>query len=208
VFVEDALVCYDGVALLTRSGAPSRRGESEGLKAFLDQHGHALGLHRVAEMQAPAQMDGGDLLAVGDGLFFVGSSTRTNAQGQQRLAEVFPARRVVPVPVPSASLHLKSLITYAGKDVGYIYHASPQGEAVLRSCQAEAPAPATAVPDLIAANVLRVAQTVFYNPGPRSQAIFDRLQVAHPHLQFQALAMPTFALADGALTCCSVLICS
>lgn len=105
-FVEDTAVLLGESVLLTRPGHPSRRGEVGPVGEALAGHGMA-----VTNMQAPATLDGGDVLRVGDRLF-VGESERTNDAGRRALAG-FVARygfRVVPVPI-SGVLHLKSCVT-------------------------------------------------------------------------------------------------
>ncbi len=80
-FVEDAGVIVGDVALVTRPGAPARRGEVEAVAAALAGH------FPIERMAAPATLDGGDVLQVG-GRIFVGRSGRTNEAGIRRLAEV------------------------------------------------------------------------------------------------------------------------
>ena len=53
VFVEDTVVVFRNVAVMTRPGAPSRRGEVEEVEKVID----ALGLS-VAHITAPATLDG------------------------------------------------------------------------------------------------------------------------------------------------------
>lgn len=106
VFIEDAMVVVDGTAIITRPGAEARRPETEGAEAAARTAG--LDIVRLA---APATLDGGDVLQVGDTLY-VGRSGRTNAEGIRQLrAAVSPlGRRVVPVRL-NAVLHLKSAVT-------------------------------------------------------------------------------------------------
>ena len=107
VFVEDALVVLRDHAVLTRPGAPSRRGEVESMVAVVD----ALGL-TPTRIVAPATLDGGDVL-VTDRHVFVGLSTRTTAAALDQLAPVVAAAiglEVVGVPV-TRCLHLKSVVT-------------------------------------------------------------------------------------------------
>src|SRR5690606_8570636 len=101
VFVEDALVVAGDVAILGRSGAPSRRGELPGA----ERAARELGL-RVERIEEPGTLDGGDVLQVGDTVY-VGRGDRTNEEGICRLAHLLGGRRVVPVDVRGC-LHLKS----------------------------------------------------------------------------------------------------
>ena len=106
VFVEDTVVVADGLAVLGRCGAPQRRAEVAGTERAVRE----LGL-RIERIEAPATLDGGDVLQVGDTVY-VGLSGRTNEEGVRRLAALLGplGRRVVPVRVAGA-LHLKSAMT-------------------------------------------------------------------------------------------------
>jgi dimethylargininase len=103
-FIEDAAVVLDGVAVVTRPGAPQRRGETPPVGAALSE------LMPVAEMTEPATMDGGDVLRIASTVF-VGRSSRTNQEGIAQLAEIASGvgLRVVAAPV-SKVLHLKSAV--------------------------------------------------------------------------------------------------
>jgi dimethylargininase len=109
VFVEDTAVVADGLALITRPGAPSRRAETEAIAAALASW------FELARMDAPATLDGGDCMRVGSTMY-VGRSARTNAAGIARLAEVFSNLRVVPIDLPAAVLHLKCVCSPLGDD--------------------------------------------------------------------------------------------
>jgi len=105
VFVEDDCVVVDEVAVITRPGAESRRGEVESVAAALASH------RELVHMADPATLDGGDVARVGR-TFFVGRSTRTNEAGVVALrAALSPfGYEVVAVDVPGA-LHLKSAVS-------------------------------------------------------------------------------------------------
>jgi dimethylargininase len=106
VFVEDAVVVVDRLAILTRPGAASRRDEPASLRAVLADRGLS-----VAEIAAPGTLDGGDVLQVGDTIF-VGRTTRTDDVAIGQLGELVAplGRRVLPVAVEDA-LHLKTAAT-------------------------------------------------------------------------------------------------
>ncbi len=106
VFVEDTVVVCDGLAVLTRPGAPSRRRELAGTDRAL----RALGLD-VARIEPPGTLDGGDVLQVGSTVY-VGVGGRTNQPGVEQLgAHLMPlGRDVVPVALRDV-LHLKSAVT-------------------------------------------------------------------------------------------------
>ena len=106
VFVEDTVVVFGDLALMTSPGADSRRGELATVMSVLDDM--ALVVHRI---EPPATLDGGDVLKVGR-TAYVGRSARTNDAGIDQLrAIVTPAGwTVVAVPVTKV-LHLKSAVT-------------------------------------------------------------------------------------------------
>lgn len=102
-FVEDAVVVVDDLAVLTRPGAASRRGEVASVRRTVA----GLGL-RTAEIHGPATMDGGDVLQVGRTVF-VGLGGRTDTAGVEQLRELLAplGRTVVAVPV-TGCLHLRT----------------------------------------------------------------------------------------------------
>jgi len=106
VFVEDTAVILGNRAVIARSGAESRRGETPGTEAVLTNPGL-----RIDRIQEPGTLDGGDVLRVGTTLY-VGRSSRTNAEGVRQLRALAAEEgyTVVAVPVKGA-LHLKSAVT-------------------------------------------------------------------------------------------------
>jgi dimethylargininase len=106
VFVEDAVVVCDDLAVLTRPGAPPRRPEVDGVARAMA----SLGL-RTARIEAPGTLDGGDVLQTGTTVY-VGRGGRTNGEGIRQLRALLAplGRTVVGVPL-GAVLHLKSAVT-------------------------------------------------------------------------------------------------
>lgn len=78
VFVEDTAIVLDEVAVLTRPGVESRRGEVALMEAEVAR------LRPVVKVEAPATLEGGDVMRVGRTLY-VGLSPRTNAEGAEAL---------------------------------------------------------------------------------------------------------------------------
>jgi dimethylargininase len=117
VFVEDTLVMFDDLAVITSPGVVSRRGEVSSTAASLD----GIGGLTVARIALPGTLDGGDVLKIGRAAY-VGQGSRTNPEGVAQLAALIEpcAWRVVPVPV-SKVLHLKSGLTALpdGTVIGY-----------------------------------------------------------------------------------------
>jgi dimethylargininase len=116
VFLEDAVVVLRGTAVLTRPGAPERRGEVDSLAPTLA----GLGLE-PRRITAPATLDGGDVMPARDSVY-VGLTERTNAAGARQLGELLEPAGMTVVPVPlSRVLHLKSAATVLpdGTVIGY-----------------------------------------------------------------------------------------
>lgn len=120
VFVEDTVVVFDDLAVLTSPGAASRRGEVTGAATALDALPADLGL-QVARIVEPGHLDGGDVLKIGRTVY-VGSTTRTDPAGIAQLRALLEPRgwSVVAVPVTRV-LHLKSGVTALpdGTVIGY-----------------------------------------------------------------------------------------
>lgn len=110
VFVEDVAIVLDEVAVLTRPGAESRRGEGAGVAELLARY------RPLRHIEAPGTLDGGDVLRIGHAIY-VGQSGRSNAEGAGQLQEAVAefGYRVQPVPIRNC-LHLKSAVTAVRDD--------------------------------------------------------------------------------------------
>jgi dimethylargininase len=101
VFVEDTVVVYGDLAVIARSGAAERRPESKGTEKAVAELGY-----RIAHIEAPGVLDGGDVLKHG-GTVYVGESGRTNGDGIRQLAEHLAPLGATEVAVPlTKALHL------------------------------------------------------------------------------------------------------
>ncbi len=117
MFVEDTMVVYKNVAMMSRPAAPSRKPEIVDAERTVERLGYSI--ERIAE---PGNLDGGDVLKVGD-LMYVGRSGRTNAAGADQMRRCFAPLGVTVVEVPvSKVLHLKSAVTALpnGAVIGYL----------------------------------------------------------------------------------------
>ncbi len=191
VFVEDTAVIADGVALITRPGAPTRQPETA---AVADALATAC---EVVHMKAPATLDGGDVMRIGR-VFYVGRSTRTSDAGIAILERTFAPRgyRVVPLDLPTGVLHLKCVVSPLAEDTILLADASlpPELFAALRIVR---------VPEVetYAANAVAIGKDVIVaREFPRTHEVLHAAGFTlHP--------VPTSQVrkADGSLTCQSLL---
>jgi len=109
-FVEDPAIVLPEVAVITRPGAPSRRGERASLEPVLAQ------FRPLARIEAPGTLDGGDVLVIGQAVF-IGLSERTNRPGAELLTRILSRYGYHSTFIPvGAGLHLKSSVNYVGKN--------------------------------------------------------------------------------------------
>lgn len=186
VFVEDAAIVLDEVAVMTRLGAPSRRGESRTLARALERY------RPLRWMGEPATLDGGDVMVAGKTLF-VGVTARSNATGIGQLAaEVEPLGYQVRPVVVRGCLHLKSACSYIGDAV--LVHRAWVDETAFAGLRL------VDVPEECGANVLEIGQTVLVPAAaPRTAELLCGLG-----RQVRLLDNSELTKAEGALTCCSL----
>jgi len=111
VFVEDPAIVLDEVAIMTRMGAESRRGESASLAEAVAR------FRPLRWITEPGTLEGGDVVRIGSTLF-VGRSVRSNDAGIAQLArELVPLGYTVQSLQIQSCLHLKSACTYLGRDM-------------------------------------------------------------------------------------------
>jgi dimethylargininase len=188
VFVEDTVVVYDDLAVISRPGADERKPETAGTERAL----RALG-YRVAHIEAPGTLDGGDVLKHG-GTVRVGVGGRTNQDGLDRLAaHLAPlGAAVVGVPVTKV-LHLKSAVTALpdGTVVGYL--PLVDDPSVFPSF--------LPVPEEAGSHVVLLdGETVLMSTSaPRTRALFEQRG-----LRVVAVDMSEFEKLEGCVTCLSV----
>ena len=188
-FVEDTAVVVPEVALITRPGAESRRGEEVTVEPALAAH------KPIVRIEAPGTLDGGDVLQVGK-RFFVGLSERTNEEGARQFAAAMGAHGYETTTVPVAEgLHFKSGVNHIAGNVllvtpdfadrpeleGYEILVTPEGEEY-------------------AANLLNINGTLITPKGfPGVRALLDG-----QGLPVVELEMTETRKMDGALSCLSL----
>jgi dimethylargininase len=191
VFVEDTAVVLDPLAVVTRPGASSRRGETPSMAAALERH------RRVAHIREPGLLDGGDVLHIGRTLY-VGASARTNADGIAQLAQLLsPHGHRVQAAALRGCLHLKSAVSFIPPHTLLVNPAwvDPALFGELRVVAVDEEEP-------YAANTLTVGGTTLISAEyPRTRR---RLEGAG--IRTHAVDVSELHKAEGGLTCMSVLL--
>ncbi len=191
VFLEDAAVVLDEVAVITRPGALSRRGELAAVEEGLRP------LRKLARITEPGTVDGGDVLVAGRRVF-VGRTSRTNEEGITQMRRLLaPFGYTVEGVAVTGCLHLKSAAT-AIDDATLLANpawVSPEALAALELVTVDPAEP-------MAANIVRVGDRHLYARSyPRT---LDRL-IARG-LSPTLVDADELAKAEGAVTCCSLLV--
>lgn len=191
VFVEDAAVVLPEVAVVTRPGAASRRGETASVAAALERYRP---LTRITE---PGCLEGGDVLHIGRTLY-VGASGRTNAEGIGQLGMALAAYgyRVEALSMRGC-LHLKSACSFIPPDLLLV---NPAWVDAGRFAAARVIAVAESEP--YAANTLTVGATTLVSAAyPRTA---ERLVAAG--VAVRVVDASELHKAESALTCMSLLL--
>ena len=191
VFVEDTVLLFDKLAVLTRPGAESRRAEVDAIapavRAVRKQ------VERITE---PGTMDGGDVLRIGKRVF-VGLSQRSNQAAIDQLTDILKPfeYKVTAVPMQDC-LHLKSAVTALSDDTvlinpDWVDAAYFGGYRQIRVDEREPHA----------ANVMRIGDAVLMPSAfPKTQA-----RIASAGYAVTAVDVSELQKAEGAVSCCSVL---
>ncbi|KAJ3124033.1 N(G),N(G)-dimethylarginine dimethylaminohydrolase 1 [Physocladia obscura] len=223
-FVEDTLVVCGATAVVNSMGHQTRRGEVGPVRAALSQVPAITNIRIMTDEAPGAHIDGGDVLTM-PGHQFVGLSNRSNLKGVEYLRSVFstPANNNIQVhaidmlKITGTTLHLKCLVSALNQST-IVVADNPAGRAVFEEMKlisggtngSDSSFLPIYVPDEVAANVLAfpwalpqptvVVQANF----PESEKI---LRASVPDSwKVVTLDMSELIKADGALTCCSVLI--
>ncbi|MGB8474106.1 MAG: arginine deiminase family protein [Candidatus Acidiferrum sp.] len=110
MFVEDPAIVLDELAVIFPLGTASRRPEAASLAQAISK------FRKLERIALPGTLEGGDVLCIGRKLF-VGVTKRSNAEGVRQLAAILAPHHyeVIAVPV-TGCLHLKSAVTFLGRD--------------------------------------------------------------------------------------------
>ncbi len=190
VFVEDTALVLDEVAVMTRPGAESRRGELASIELALAPH------RRCLRIEAPGTLDGGDVVVLGRRVL-VGRSSRSNDAGIDALRHALaPYDYAVEGVDVRGCLHLKSAACALDErtvviNPAWIDASTLGAERVIETDPGE--------PE--AANVVPVLGRVLHAKSfPRTRA-----RIVAMGFDVMPVEAGELAKAEGALTCCSLI---
>ena len=191
VFIEDTAIVLDELAVITRPGAESRRGETAAVS-------HAVrALRPVAAILAPGTLDGGDVLRIGKRLF-VGAGHRSNDAGIAQLRAIVMSQGYSVDAVPfEGCLHLKTAVSLVADDLLLVNPAWVDASRFgpMRSIETDPGEP-------FAGNALMIGRSVVY---PREHpATLERLEAAG--LDVRPVPAGELAKAEGGPTCACLLV--
>jgi dimethylargininase len=191
VFVEDTAFILPEVAVITHPGADSRKPETESIVRALTP------LIRLVRVHEPATVDGGDVLVLGKRIY-IGLSTRSNQDAINQLNELLReyGYSVTGIELHDC-LHLKSAVTRVDHktllinknwiDASYFEHFD------LIEVDPSEPH---------AANCLPIGDSIIFPTAfPKTRA---RLEERGYHVA--TVDVSELAKAEGAVTCCSLII--
>lgn len=191
VFVEDTALVLPEVAVVTRPGARSRRAETASIAEALRPY------RKLLYIEAPATLDGGDVLVMGKAIH-VGLSTRSDARAIEQLRSLLGpfGYSVTGVPLRGC-LHLKSAVTRVDDETllinGDWVDAARFGAFERIAVDAAEPHAANGLP--------LNGRVVFPEAFPRTREKLER-----HGCDVVAVALDELAKAEGAVTCCSLVL--
>ena len=190
VFVEDTAVVVGEAAIIARPGAASRRAETPAVAEVLGRY------RRLRRIEAPATLDGGDVLVAGRQIF-IGRSSRTNDAGIEQMRSILqPYGYTVRAVTVTGCLHLKSGIS-ALSDHRLLINPDWVPREPFAAFELVAVDPR----EPHGANIVRAGGELIYS------AVFPRTRERLDRLGFTVCAVDVseIAKAEGAVTCCSLI---
>ena len=191
VFVEDTALVLDECAVILRPGAESRRPEIESIAKVLAPY------RKLFYVQAPARVDGGDILRVGKQVY-VGLSTRSDTNAIEQLQDFLqPYGYEVRAVTVTECLHLKSAVTQVAENTLLINPAwmNKNNFDGMKFIEVDPSEP-------YAANAVLIGETIIYPTSfPKTQKKLEDAGIKMITVDADELAK-----AEGAVTCCSLIL--
>lgn len=188
VFVEDAAIVLDEVAVITRPGALSRRPETATVADALKPW------RKLLHIEAPGTLDGGDVMRLGRRLF-VGLTRRSNREGIEQLRNLLApwGYSVTGVPINDC-LHLKTAVTPIAEDRLLLNPAFVDAQVF------DCPWIEVDPSEPMAANALLIDETVIF-PTAFTRT---RQRLEQAGIRVHGVDASELAKAEGGVTCCSL----
>jgi len=190
VFVEDTALVLDECAVITRPGAASRRPETEVIARSLAPY------RKLFHIQAPARIDGGDILQVGKRVY-IGISTRSDPNAVEQVQDLLqPFGYEVNALTVTGCLHLKSAVTQVAEDTllvnpTWVDRVNFKGVKFIEIDPSEP----------YAANAVLIGHTIIYPTAfPKTRKRLEQAGIPMVTVEADELAK-----AEGAVTCCSLI---
>jgi dimethylargininase len=189
-FVEDTAMLTPDAAIITRPGAPSRRGEIVEMEEALQSH-----FQKMFRISAPGTLDAGDILQI-DQHYFIGLSRRTNREGAGQLISILESLGFSGSTVLLKDMfHLKSGVSYL--DNGYLVVA---GEFINHPVFSQFQQIRVDTSEMYAANCLWLNGTVLVASGyPKTLELIEK--AGFPVMEVE---VSEFRKVDGGLSCLSL----
>ena len=191
VFVEDTAIVLPEVGVITRPGADSRKPETESIAQALAP------LKKLVFLREPASLDGGDVLVLGKKIY-VGLSTRSNQEAVDQLNTLLNEYGYSATGVMMRDcLHLKTAVTRVDDETLLINKSWIDAHHFndFRLIEVDPQEP-------FAANCLPLGEAIIFPTAfPRTRA---KLEAAG--YRVAAVDVSELAKAEGAVTCCSLII--
>ena len=190
VFVEDTALVLDECAIILRPGSDSRKPETESIAKALAPY------RKLFYIEAPARVDGGDILQVGKQIY-IGLSSRSDTNAIEQIQDFLqPYGYEIHAAMVTGCLHLKSAVTQVSRDTLLI---NPQwvdkknfaGMKFIEIDPSES----------YAANALLIGDAVLYPEAFPA----TRKKIEDMGIKIVGVNADELAKAEGALTCCSLI---
>ncbi|CEG83397.1 hypothetical protein RMATCC62417_17323 [Rhizopus microsporus] len=211
-FVEDTAVVVQDRAIINHLGAASRRKEVSGIEEALKKIPVIKEIIHMWEVDPEATLDGGDVLYTGEHLF-VGLSRRTNQRGAEVLREVFSDKcpvYIIDGLLDYDSLHFKCIVSMLdNKTLLVTDHKA--GLEVIGEIESYTKGwySFIKVPEQVPSNILSFSRekfAIYQQDFPESEKVLLEELKEKRKVELKALCMSELIKADGALTCCSILV--
>ncbi|KAI8047373.1 uncharacterized protein B0P05DRAFT_566294 [Gilbertella persicaria] len=211
-FVEDNAVVVQDKAIVNFLGAESRRKEVSGVENALKEIPAIKDIVYMHDIDPEATLDGGDVLFTGKHMF-VGLSKRTNQAGADVLHKVFSDKcpvYTIKGLVGNDSLHFKCIVSMLNDHTLLVTDKQP-GNKVIQEIKdyTQDHYEFIKIPDQVPSNILSLdgGKFVIYQQNyPESEKVILSELEQKRGIQVKSLCMSELIKADGALTCCSILI--